>query len=173
MLQRTLVLLKPDAMQRGLVGEIISRFEKSRFNFVDLKLVQVTRELAEEHYHLDDEDYLRSIGQKGVDAGDKVDDLLEQGRKIMTAMCSFLTSRPIIAMILEGEEAVPEIRKIVGTTDPSKAAKGTIRGDWGKDNILSANSEGRPVYNLVHASGTPEEAEAEISLWFGNDKICK
>lgn len=166
MKQRTLVLLKPDAIQRGLAGEIISRFEKAGFQFVDIKLVNVDRLLAEKHYHLDDENYLRSIGQKSVDAGDKVHDLLIQGKKIINAMCDFLSSKPVIAMILVGEEVVPSIRKIVGTTDPSKAEKGTIRGDFGEDNILSANREGRPVYNLVHASGTPEEAEEEIKLWF-------
>lgn len=167
MKQRTLVLIKPDAMKRGLAGQIISRFEKAGFEFVDIKLVQVPRQLAEEHYHLDNEDYLRSIGQKSKDAGDDVPDLVEMGRKIINAMCDFLISRPIIAMILEGEDVISGVRKIVGYTDPIKAEKGTIRGDWGEDDILTANKEGRPVYNLVHASGNPEEAETEINLWFG------
>ena len=166
MVQKTLVLIKPDAMDRGLAGEVISRFEKAGFKLADLKMVQVERSLSEKHYHLDDENYLRSIGQKGLDAGDKIDDLVEQGRMIISANCDFIISRPIIAMILEGNDAVAEVRKIVGYTDPAKAEKGTIRGDLGTDNILDANREKRPVLNLVHASGTPEEAEAEIKLWF-------
>lgn len=167
MKQRTLVLIKPDAMKRGLAGQIISRFEKAGFEFVDIKLVQVQRQLAEKHYHLDNEDYLRSIGQKSKDAGDDVPDLVEMGRKIINAMCDFLISRPIIAMILEGEDVIATVRKLTGYTDPIKAEKGTIRGDWGEDDILTANKEGRPVYNLVHASGNPKEAETEINLWFG------
>ena len=170
MKQRTLVLVKPDAMNRGLAGEMISRFEKAGFTFADIKLVHVTKELAGKHYHIDDEDYLRSIGQKSLDAGDDVPDLVAMGRTIITAMCEFLSSRPIIAMILEGEEAIPEVRKIVGFTNPIKAEKGSIRGDFGEDDILTANKEGRPVYNLVHASGNPEEAEEEISLWFESSK---
>lgn len=166
MFQRTLVLIKPDALNRYLVGEILSRFEKNGLDFKDIKMIQVERELAEKHYHLDDEDYLCSIGQKSVDAGDKIDDLVGQGRKVIIAMCDFLTSRPIIAMILEGEEAIANVRKIIGFTDPSRADKGSIRGDYGEDNILEANREGRPVYNLVHASGNSEEAAAELKLWF-------
>ena len=169
MKQRTLVLVKPDAMNRGLAGEMISRFEKAGFTFADIKLVHVTKELAAKHYHLDNDDYLRSIGQKGVDAGGDVPDLVEMGRIIITAMCDFLSSRPIIAMILEGEDVIPEVRKIVGFTNPATAEKGTIRGDYGEDDILTANRERRPVKNLVHASGNPEEAEAEIALWFPND----
>ncbi len=153
-------------MNRHLVGEIFKRFEDDGLDFVNIKMLTVPRQLAEQHYHLDDENYLRSIGQKSADAGDQIDDLVAQGRKIITAMCDFLTSRPIIAMILAGEEAIPAIRKIVGFTDPSRADKGTIRGDYGEDNILQANREGRPVYNLVHASGNPDEALAEIKLWF-------
>lgn len=170
MKQETLVLIKPDAMNRHLVGEILSRFEAGNLDFVDVKMIQVTRELAETHYQFDNEDYLRSIGQKSADAGDQIDDLVAQGRKVINAMCEFLTSRPILAMILEGEEAIPAVRKIVGFTDPSRADKGTIRGDYGEDNILEANKEGRPVYNLVHASGNPEEAVSEIKLWFGDRK---
>lgn len=168
MTERTLVLIKPDGMKRHLVGEIIKRLEEGGLKIIDMKMMTVDRPLAEKHYHLDNEDYLRSIGQKSVDAGDKIDDLLEQGRKVITVMCRFLTSAPIIAMILEGEEgSVTKVRSIVGYTDPSKAEKGTIRGDYGEDSILKANQEGRPVYNLVHASGNVEEANDEIKLWFG------
>lgn len=163
--QKTLVLIKPDAVKRNLIGEIIKRFEDAGLKIVTLKMLTATPELAEKHYAAD-EDYLRAVGQKSVDAGDKVDDVLEQGRKIINSMRSFLASGPIVAMVIEGEDAIPNVRKLVGYTDPSSAEKGTIRGDFGEDSILKANSEGRPVYNLVHASGNPEEAEKEIALWF-------
>ncbi len=165
MIQKTLVLIKPDAVKRNLIGEIIKRFEDSGLKIIQMNMLTASQDLAEQHYAAD-EDYLRAVGQKSVDAGDQVDDVLEQGRKIINAMRSFLTSGPIVAMVIEGDDAIPNVRKIVGYTDPSSAEKGTIRGDYGQDSILKANSEGRPVYNLVHASGNPEEAEKEIALWF-------
>lgn len=166
MIQKTLVLIKPDGVKRNLIGELIQRFEKENLKITDLKMIHATQTQAENHYSAD-EDYLRVVGQKSKDAGDKVDDLVEQGRKIITAMRNFLQSGPIVAMILQGEEAIPTVRKITGFTDPTKAEKGTIRGDLGEDSILAANSEGRPVYNLVHASGNEKEAEKEIKVWFG------
>ena len=166
MIQSTLVLIKPDGVKRNLIGKIINRFEKASIRVVDLKMLTADMSIAEKHYGAD-EDYLRSIGQKSQDAGDKVDNLLEQGRKIINSMRSFLISGPIVAMILEGEDAIPAVRRIAGYTDPSAAEKGTIRGDLGQDSILKANKEGRPVYNLIHASGNLEEAEKEIKLWFG------
>src|SRR3989344_1489044 len=167
-LEQTLVLIKPDAIKRRLVGEILKRFEDSGLAIKDIRLIQVKRELAEKHYHFDNEDYLRSVGQKSADAGDQIDDLVAQGRKIIDSMCEFITSTPIIEIIFAGPEGtIAKVRSIVGYTDPSKAEKGTIRGDLGEDSILKANSENRPVYNLVHASGNPAEAAEEIKLWFG------
>lgn len=165
MSQKTLVLVKPDGVTRNLIGEIISRYEKAGLKVVDLKMVTASMDLAERHY-TSDPDYIRTLGEKSVAAGDKVDDVMEQGRKIVTSMRKYLTSAPVVAMVLEGEDAVALVRKITGYTDPSSAEKGTIRGDLGQDSILKANKESRPVYNLVHASGNPEEAESEINLWF-------
>lgn len=165
MIQRTLILIKPDAVKRNLIGEIISRYEEAELKVVELKMLTASMDLAEAHYSAD-EDYLRSVGQKSIDAGDKVDDPLEQGRKIINSMRGFLSSNPIVAMVLEGEEAIPLARKVTGYTDPTSAEKGTVRGDLGQDSILAANKEARPVYNLVHASGNPEEAEKEIQIWF-------
>lgn len=165
MLEQTLVLVKPDGVKRNLIGEIISRFEKAGLKVVKLKMLVASMDLAEKHYP-GDEDYLRSVGEKSQAAGDKVIDVLEQGRKIINSMRAFLISGPIVALVLEGEDAVALLRKIIGYTDPTSAEKGTIRGDLGQDSILEANKEGRPVYNLVHASGNPQEAEKEINLWF-------
>lgn len=165
MIQKTLVLIKPDGVKRNLIGEIIKRFEEQGLKVNELKMLVAPMSIAEKHYPADQE-YLRMIGQKSVDAGDKIDDLVGQGRKVIDAMREFLTSGPVVAIILEGEDAVARVREITGFTDPSKAEKGSIRGDLGEDSILNANSEGRPVYNLVHASGDIEEAEREIKLWF-------
>lgn len=171
MSQRTLVIVKPDGVKRNLIGEIINRYEKAGLKVVALEMKTIDRALAEKHYHFDNDDYLRSIGQKSVDAGDKIDDILEQGRKVINSMCDFLTSTPVVPMILEGgDDAIAEVRKITGYTDPTKAEKGTLRGDLGEDSILAANRDGRPVYNLVHASGNPEEAKEEITLWFSADQ---
>lgn len=164
-MEQTLVLIKPDGVKRNLIGEIIARFEKGGLKVVDMKMLTTSMDIASKHYP-DDEEYLRTVGQKSVAAGDKVGDVLEQGRKIINSMRGFLTSAPIVAMILEGENAITLVRKITGYTDPSSAEKGTIRGDLGEDSILQANKESRPVYNLIHASGNLDEAEKEIQLWF-------
>ncbi len=165
MIQKTLVLIKPDGVKRNLIGEIISRFEKGGLKVVEMKMLTASSEILAKHYP-DDEEYLRIIGEKSKAAGDAVSDTVEQGRKVVGALREFISSGPVIAIILEGDNAVVVARKVTGFTDPQTAEKGTIRGDLGEDSILKANSEGRPVYNLVHASGTPEEAEKEINLWF-------
>lgn len=164
MQQRTLILIKPDGVSRNLIGEIIGRYEKAGLKVIKLKLLDAPAEVIDRHYPMD-EDYLRSIGEKSAKAGENVTDTVEQGRKVVTWLRDFITSGPVVAMVLEGEEAIPTARKVTGYTDPSTADKGTIRGDLGTDSILKANGEGRPVYNLIHASGNPEEAEFEISIW--------
>jgi nucleoside-diphosphate kinase len=171
MIQQTLVLIKPDATKRHLIGEIISRYEKEGLEVVEMKFFNpVSEELAGKHYPSDDE-YLISIGRKSVAAGDQVDDLLEQGKKLMKTARDYFTSGPLVAMVLKGEDAIKEVRRVTGYTDPSAADKGTIRGDLGEDSILQANKEGRIAYTLVHASGDPEEAEREIKLWFPDYKL--
>lgn len=164
--QQTLVLLKPDTVKRNLIGKIIGRYEKAGFKVTALKMMQAPVDIVEKHYP-DDEEYLRSIGEKTIAAGQKVNNAVDQGRKVVSWLRKFITSGPIVAMVIEGDEAVAQVRKITGFTDPSSADKGTIRGDLGQDSILQANQEERPVYNLVHASGNLEEAEREIKLWFG------
>ena len=166
MIQKTLVLIKPDGVKRNLIGEIIDRFEKGGLKVLKMEMLTATPEILEKHYPADEE-YLRIIGEKSKAAGDQIDDVVEQGRKVINALRTFMNSGPIVKMILEGEEVVPLVRKITGYTDPAKADPGTIRGDLGEDSIMAANAENRPVYNLIHASGTPEEAEKEINLWFG------
>lgn len=165
-MQRTLVLIKPDAIEKNLIGEIIKRYEDAGLKVVELKMLQAPLNIVEKHYPME-RDYLESIGEKTIAAGQKVKSAYNQGKKVVTWLRKFITSGPIVAMILEGEDAVSMARKITGFTDPSTAEKGTIRGDLGTDSILLANKEERPAYNLIHASGSIEEAEKEIKLWFG------
>lgn len=167
MLQQTLIIIKPDGVQRGLTEEIIKRYQDAGLNVVKRKDMMAPLNIVQKHYPMDQE-YLKSIGKKTIEAGQKVKSAEDQGRKVVTWLRKFITSGPIVVLILEGEDAVSVARKTTGFTDPSTAEKGTIRGDLGIDNILDANREGRPVYNLIHASGSEEEAKKEIQLWFGD-----
>lgn len=165
MKQQTLIIIKPDGVKRGLTDEIISRYKAGGLEVVEKKEMMAPRSIVEQHYPMDPE-YLKSIGEKTIAAGQAVTSAEDQGRKVVTWLRDFITSGPVVAMILEGEDAIARARKITGFTDPATAEKGTIRGDLGTDNILDANREERPVYNLIHASGNPEEAAKEIDLWF-------
>lgn len=167
MIEQTLVLIKPDGVKRNHIGKIVSYYEEAGLKVKKLKLVQADREILEQHYP-EDEEYMESLGKKSEKAGDKIDNYVEQGRKIVRGLRDYLTSGPIVAMILEGEDAIALVRKVTGYTDPASAEKGTIRGDLGEDTILEANRENRPVRNLIHASGNSEEAEKEMALWFGD-----
>lgn len=167
MLQQTLIIIKPDGVSRGLTEEIIRRYEAVGLRVVKRKDMIAPLSIVEKHYPMDS-DYLRLIGEKTIAAGQRVKSAEDQGRKVVTWLRKFITSGPIVALVLEGEDAVALARKITGFTDPTLAEKGTIRGDLGTDNILDANREERPVYNLIHASGSLEEAEKEIKLWFGS-----
>lgn len=163
---QTLIIIKPDGVQRGLTARIIKRYEAVGLKVIKRKDMMAPLSIVEKHYPMDP-DYLCLIGEKTIAAGQKVKSAENQGRKVVTWLRKFITSGPIVAMVLEGEDAVAVARKITGFTDPQDAEKGTIRGDLGTDNILKANQEERPVYNLIHASGSEEEAKKEINLWFG------
>jgi len=136
-MQQTLILLKPDAVQRRLVGEITRRFERKGLRLVGLKLVQAGRELAEKHY------------------------AVHKGKSFYESLLSFLTSGPTVAMVWEGREAVAVGRNLMGVTDGAKAPPGTVRGDF----ALSVQN------NLVHGSDSPENAAAEIALWFKTEEL--
>jgi len=166
MIQQTLIIIKPDGVQRGLTEEIIKRYQAVGLKIVKSKDIIAPLEIIEKHYPMDP-DYLKSIGEKTIAAGQAVKSAQDQGRKVVSWLRKFITSGPIVVLLLEGEDAVKLARKTTGFTDPSTALRGTIRGDLGTDNILDANKEGRPVYNLIHASGSEEEAQKEIKLWFG------
>lgn len=168
MLQQTLVIIKPDGVAGGFTDEIIRRYSAAGLRVIKRKDIIAPLEIVEKHYPMD-ADYLKAIGEKTIAAGQAVTSAEDQGRKVVTWLRKFITSGPVVVLLLEGEDAVVVARKVTGFTDPSTAEKGTIRGDLGTDNILTANREERPVYNLIHASGSGEEAKKEIDLWFGQN----
>ena len=168
--EKTLVVIKPDGVERNLTGEIIRRFQDAGLILTALRMLKVKEELVARHYPLDPE-YCRTIGEKSAAAGEKIADPEAHGRMIVNGLRKYLTNGPVVALVLTGENAIKRVREITGYTDPAQAAKGTIRGDLGEDSILAANREKRPCRNLIHASGNPKEAEYEISLWFRKEEI--
>jgi nucleoside-diphosphate kinase len=174
-MERTLVLIKPDAFKRGLVGEIISRFERVGLTLEGMKILNATIEIVEKHYP-DDKNWLRSVGKKTIDTYEKynlniiedlgTNDALKIGKLVRKWLIQHLTSGPVSVLILSGNHAVEIVRKIVGNTVPLFAELGTIRGDFSIDSPDLSAREKRVLLNLVHASETIEEAKREISLWF-------
>ncbi|ADT84098.1 nucleoside-diphosphate kinase [Thermococcus barophilus] len=138
--ERTLVIIKPDAVVRGLIGEIISRFEKKGLKIVGMKMIHIDRELAERHYEE------------------------HKGKPFFNALIDYITKAPSVVMVVEGRYAISVVRKMAGATDPKDAEPGTIRGDLGLD-------VGDAIYNVVHASDSPESAEREINLYFKPEEI--
>jgi nucleoside-diphosphate kinase len=148
--ERTLVLLKPDAVARGVVGRILTRFEDALLKVVASKMVWMDAELTRRHY---------------FDLEDRF------GPAVYAAMAQFMQTGPVLALVLEGVDAVACTRKLVGPTYPDQAAPGTIRGDFAHMSQAYANARGIAVANLVHASGNLEEAAHEIKVWFGKEEI--
>lgn len=177
MIERTLVLLKPDAVQRGLVGEIISRFEKPGFKIIGMKMVYADKDIAGRHY-ADDEAWLRTVGEntrkslaaKGKDKNLEPDDMAI-GRRVRSWLMEFISMSPTIALCVEGHGAIEKIRQIVGDTQPHKASPGTIRGDFALDSYAMADEATRPIQNLIHASDSKETAEREIAVWFKPNEL--
>lgn len=151
MIQRSLVLLKPDALDRGIVGEIITRFERVGASIVGLKLLVSEKDTAEKHYTED-------LAQR-------------RGEAVRNMMIEMLLSGPVVAMTVEGVEIVEVVRKMVGATEPKAAAPGTIRGDYSHVSFAHADEKGIGVFNLIHASSSPEEAEVEINVWFRPEEL--
>jgi nucleoside-diphosphate kinase len=179
-MERTFVLIKPDAVQRGLIGEIIARFEKTGLKVVALKMVKPTKEQALKFYP-SDEQWLISVANKSLTVYKQLgldpkkdfatDDPVEIGKIIKDWLADFLASGPCVAMVIEGNRAVEVVRKIVGATRPYEAEPGTIRGDFSTDSPELANILKRPLRNLVHASDSKEVAEKEIKFWFNDNEI--
>lgn len=175
MIQKTLVLVKPDGVQRGLVGEIISRFERCGLKIIAMKMVYPNETLAGDHY-MADENWLKTVGTKQKESYAKKGINIEEperelGIKVRNQLIDFLTMSPVVALALEGHNAVAHVRKIVGATSPGDAAPGTIRGDYSFDTYQLADNKKRPIQNLIHASGEVHEAEREIKLWFREEEL--
>jgi len=178
--ERTLVMVKPDGVERGLIGEIIGRFEKRGLKIVALKMMKPSIESIDEHYPKDDA-WIARLGDKGFNVFKELgldpkeimgtDNNLEAGKSVRKWLIDFMTEAPVVAMIIEGFHAIEMVRKIVGVTLPSKADIGTIRGDYSVDSPAAANVNKRAIRNIVHASENKEEAKQEISHWFLEDEI--
>jgi|SRR3989344_3958523 len=151
MIEKTLVLIKPDGVERGLVGEITTRFEKAGFKIVGMKMFWTEDSFARKHYP-------KSIEEK-------------YGKEIRDRIVNYLKEGPVVAMVLEGVNAIENIRKIVGDTYPNQAPPGTIRGDHAHISKEYANKNKKNVKNLIHASGNKKDAKAEIKLWFSDSEL--
>lgn len=152
-IERTLVLLKPDAVERGIMGKIITRFEDAGFKIIGMKLTQAKEEEAGKHY---DEDVAK-----------------RNGERVRKNCIDFLTSGPILAMVIEGIQAVENVRKLCGTTEPKSAPPGTIRGDYSHLNYGYCDDNNMVVKNIIHASGDLEFAKQEIAIWFKPEEIVE
>lgn len=174
--ERTLIIIKPDGVQRSLVGEIIKRYERLGLKLVGVKMLVPTAEYIEKHYTLDPE-WRRITGEKRIKAAiekgeeSPSKDPFEITKKVLEVLIKYMTSGPVVAMVWEGAHAVKIVRKMTGGTEPLSSDVGTIRGDFVLDSYQMADADGRAVRNLIHASGSVEEAEMEIAHWFEKEEI--
>ena len=153
MLERTLVLIKPDAVKRGLIGRILTRFEDAGLKVVGSKMIWMDRALGQKHYE--------DVGQVSK----------RRGEKVLQVLLNFMSSGPVMALCLEGISVVDNVRKLCGTTEPKQALPGTIRGDFSHVSFAHADTTGKAIENVVHASGSVEEAKLEIALWFDPEEL--
>lgn len=174
--ERTLVVIKPDGVQRSLIGEIIRRYERSGLKLVGVKMLVPTTEHVEKHYTIDPE-WRRITGEKTIKSyKDKglqppSEDPLAITAIILANLKKYMTSGPVIAMVWQGVHAVKVVRKITGGTEPLTSDVGTIRGDLVLDSYQLSDADGRAVRNLIHASGSVDEANKEIALWFAPQEL--
>lgn len=147
MIERSLVIIKPDGVERSLVGEIIKRFENTGMKLVGMKMVWIDRKFAEKHYSA------------------------HRSKPFFNELVDFITEGPVVAFVVEGVHAVENVRRLVGTTSPHEAAPGTIRGDFAHISMAYASKKGLGGKNVIHASGSKKEADDEIKLWFKKDEL--
>ncbi len=175
--ERTLVLIKPDGVQKKLSGRIIDRFESAGLKIIGMKMLTASEEKAKEHYPLE-ESWAKKLYDRTKETYEKsgkpfqYNNHMEYGELIISWLCNFITEGPIIAMTLEGPHAVELVRKMIGHTEPRQSAPGTIRGDFAStESYKIADSENRVIRNLVHASDSVENALREISIWFSPEEL--
>lgn len=175
--QRTFCMIKPDGVIRGLIGDIVHRIEKAGLKVVAMKMMQADEKLVRAHYPMSDEAWINRLGEKSMSGFDNLDVTAKEilgsedkgvlGREVTESLVGYMTSGPVVCMVVEGIQAIEMVRKLAGNTLPFKADVGTIRGDYSIDSPAIANAEKRSIHNLFHASENAEEATNEISLWFG------
>lgn len=175
--EQTLVILKPDAIQRSLMGAVISRIERTGLKFVAMKMLLPKADQCWKHYNKDDEWFMKK-GTRVVDdrkaQGLPIEkEAMEYGKDIIQANVDFFTSGPVLAFVVEGNQAAAIVKKLVGSTEPTTSDVGTIRGDLTVDSYALSSIDNRAVRNLVHCSDSPEEALREIPIWFTPDDILK
>ena len=176
--ERTFVMIKPDGIQRSLIGEIIKRYERLGLKLTAVKMCVPSAEQVRSHYTLDPE-WRMKTGLKTIKAYEDrgltppISDPMEVTAVILKNLVKYVASGPVIAMVWEGAHAVELVRKITGSTEPRMSDVGTIRGDYVIDSYVMSDNDGRSVRNLVHASGSVKEAEDEIKHWFNKDEVMK
>ncbi len=180
--EQTLVLIKHDAVARGLIGEIITRFERVGLKIVGMKFIVPSVDVATKHYP-SSEEWLLNVGNRvvmeyennGIDIKQSfnTEDPKKIGEVIKSWNVEYLTFGPVLAIVLEGPGCIKLVRKMVGSTNPSESAPGTIRGDYTWDSGEVSNKYNRPFYNLIHASSSVEDAIIEIHLWFNESEISE
>lgn len=173
--ERTFVIIKPDGVQRALVGEIIKRFEATGLKIIGLKLVMVDGKKLWDHYAKDDAWFLKKgtkIAEDRKAAGMVVDkEPIEYGKDIIRALEKFMTAGPVVMMAIQGNQAVAVVKKLVGDTEPATSDVGTIRGDLTNDSYAIAAIDDRAVRNLIHCSDEVAAAEREIGMWFNESEM--
>jgi len=176
--EQTLIIIKPDGIQRSLVGEIIKRFERIGLKLCAIKLIVPTAEQVERHYLVNPlwktivgKKAIQSYKEKGIEPPSY--DANKIGERVLDNLKVYITAGPVIAIVLEGAHAGEIVRKLVGKTEPLRSDVGTIRGDFMLDSYQMSDASNRAVRNLVHASGTPEEAIKEIEIWFNPEELVR
>ena len=179
--ERTFCMIKPDGVKRGLIGDIVMRMERAGLKVVAMKMLTATEDQVRAHYPMSDDAWIARLGEKSLSSFDNIDadpavvlgstDTTEIGKNVAASLVEFMTSGPVVAMVVEGIQAIDMVRKLAGHTLPFKADVGTIRGDYSVDSPAVANVEMRAIHNLIHASEVSSEAETEIKVWFGDEEV--
>ena len=179
--ERTFCMIKPDGVMRGAIGDVIHRFERVGLKIVAVKMLVPTAEQVRAHYPMSDEAWVERLGEKCLSGFESLDceavdvlgtdNKMTLGKDVTESLVQYMTSGPVVAMIIEGIQAIEMVRKLCGHTLPAKADVGTIRGDYSVDSPAIANAEKRSIHNIIHASENADEANNEIGLWFGKGDI--
>lgn len=178
--ERTLVIIKPDGIQRSLIGEIVRRYERTGLKLIALKITIPTEELATKHYYeVGGDAWIEEVGRKARASYEKkglqspYKNNKDNGWAVLKSNAKYLSSGPVVCMIWQGNQAVALVRKITGGTEPLSSNVGSIRGDLTLDSYAIADIDQRSIRNLIHSSGSVEEAEKEIAIWFKAEEILK